>query len=153
MRATRSASTARGRCVHRTLTAAAAAAAVSLVLSSAPSHLAAQVEPIYSRGTDGLIQQLQDLRTTASVMQTGAHPDDEDSALIATLARHDHARVAYLSLTRGEGGQNIIGPELFDALGIIRTEELLQARTLDGANQLFTRADDFGFTKTMAEAD
>lgn len=153
MRANRSARVARGARLHRTLTAAAAAAAVALVVSSAPSHVAAQVEPIYSRGTDGLIQQLQDLRTTASVMQTGAHPDDEDSALIATLARHDHARVAYLSLTRGEGGQNIIGPELFDALGIIRTEELLQARTLDGANQLFTRAYDFGFTKTMAEAD
>ncbi len=85
-------------------------------------------------------------------MHTAAHPDDEDTALIARLARGDHARVAYLSLNRGEGGQNIIGTELFDALGVIRTEELLQARTLDGGDQFFTRAYDFGFTKTPEEA-
>ena len=64
------------------------------------------------------------------------------------MARGDHARVAYLSLNRGEGGQNIIGTELFDALGVIRTEELLQARRLDGGEQFFTRTYDFGFTKT-----
>jgi LmbE family N-acetylglucosaminyl deacetylase len=93
-----------------------------------------QVEPIYSRGAAGLLQLLQRLTTTASVLYTGAHPDDEDSALIARLARGDHARVAYLSLTRGDGGQNVIGPELFEALGVIRTEELLQARRLDGAS-------------------
>ncbi len=92
------------------------------------------------------------LQTTASVLHTGAHPDDEDSALIARLARGDGARVAYLSLNRGEGGQNRIGPELFDALGVIRTEELLQARRLDGGEQFFARAFDFGFTKTRAEA-
>jgi LmbE family N-acetylglucosaminyl deacetylase len=85
-------------------------------------------------------------------MHTAAHPDDEDTALITRLARGDHARVAYLSLNRGEGGQNIIGTELFDALGVIRTEELLQARTLDGGDQFFTRAYDFGFTKTPEEA-
>ncbi|MGH3164658.1 MAG: PIG-L family deacetylase, partial [Trebonia sp.] len=144
----------RGRAQYRLVAAAAVLAVLALLaLTVTTSRVAAQVQPIYSRGTAGLVQQLQALGTTASVMQTGAHPDDEDSALIATLVRHDHARVAYLSLTRGEGGQNIIGPELFDALGIIRTEELLQARTLDGADQLFTRAFDFGFTKTMAEAD
>ncbi|HZG50873.1 MAG TPA: PIG-L family deacetylase, partial [Pyrinomonadaceae bacterium] len=75
-----------------------------------------------------------------------------DSALIARLARGDGARVAYLSLNRGEGGQNRIGAELFDALGIIRTEELLQARRLDGGEQFFARAFDFGFTKTREEA-
>ena len=85
----------------------------------------------------GLVQLLQRLQTTASVLHTGAHPDDEDSAFLARAARGDHARVAYLSLTRGEGGQNIIGTELFDALGVIRTEELLQARRLDGAEQFF----------------
>ncbi len=68
------------------------------------------------------------------------------------MARGDHARVAYLSLNRGEGGQNIIGPELFDALGVIRTEELLQARRLDGGEQFFTRSFDYGFSKTRAEA-
>lgn len=92
------------------------------------------------------------LQTTASVLHVGAHPDDEDSELIARLARTDGARVAYLSLNRGEGGQNRTGPELFDALGVIRTEELLQARRLDGGEQFFTRTFDFGFTKTRAEA-
>jgi hypothetical protein len=67
------------------------------------------------------------------------------------MARGDHARTAYLSLNRGEGGQNIIGTELFDALGVIRTEELLQARRLDGGEQFFTRSFDYGFSKTRAE--
>jgi LmbE family N-acetylglucosaminyl deacetylase len=111
----------------------------------------AQVRPIYDRGAAGLVQALQRLQTTASALHTGAHPDDEDSAFIARVARGDHARVAYLSLNRGEGGQNIIGPELFDALGVIRTEELLQARRLDGGDQFFTRAFDFGFSKTLEE--
>jgi LmbE family N-acetylglucosaminyl deacetylase len=112
----------------------------------------AQVRPIYDAGAAGLAHLLGRLQTTASVLHTGAHPDDEDSAFIARTARGDHARVAYLSLTRGEGGQNIIGPELFDALGVIRTEELLQARRLDGGEQFFTRAFDYGFSKTLAEA-
>src|SRR5687767_9313748 len=112
----------------------------------------AQVRPVYDMGASGLVQVLQRLQTTASVLHTGAHPDDEDSAFIARTARGDHARVGYLSLTRGEGGQNIIGTELFEALGVIRTEELLQARTLDGGEQFFTRAIDYGFSKTRAEA-
>jgi LmbE family N-acetylglucosaminyl deacetylase len=111
-----------------------------------------QVRPIYDSGAAGLAHLLGRLQTTASALHTGAHPDDEDSAFIARTARGDHARVAYLSLTRGEGGQNIIGPELFDALGVIRTEELLQARRLDGGEQFFTRAFDYGFSKTLAEA-
>ena len=112
----------------------------------------AQVRPIYDMGAAGLLQVLQRLQTTASVLHTGAHPDDEDSAFLARAARGDHARVAYLSLTRGEGGQNLIGPELFDALGVIRTEELLEARRLDGAEQYFGRAFDFGFSKRREEA-
>jgi LmbE family N-acetylglucosaminyl deacetylase len=111
----------------------------------------AQVRPVYDRGLAGLLQRLERLQTVGSLLHTGAHPDDEDSSLLARLARGDHARVAYLSLTRGEGGQNVIGPELFDALGVIRTEELLQARALDGADQFFTRAVDFGFSKTLDE--
>src|SRR5918993_5186533 len=111
----------------------------------------AQVQPIYDRGAAGLTQALQRLTTTASVLHIGAHPDDEDSAFMARAARGDHARAAYLSLNRGEGGQNIIGPELFEALGVIRTEELLQARRLDGGEQYFTRSFDFGFSKTRAE--
>src|SRR4029434_2989928 len=111
----------------------------------------AQVRPVYDMGAAGLVQALQRLTTTASVLHTGAHPDDEDSAFIARAARGDHARTAYLALTRGEGGQNIIGPELFDAPGVIRTAQLLQARRLDGGEQFFTRAYDFGFSKTRAE--
>jgi LmbE family N-acetylglucosaminyl deacetylase len=112
----------------------------------------AQVRPIYDMGAAGLVQILERLQTTASVLHTGAHPDDEDSAFLARAARGDHARVAYLSLNRGEGGQNIIGPELFDALGVIRTEELLQARRLDGGEQFFARTFDFGFSKRRQEA-
>jgi len=112
----------------------------------------AQVRPIYDMGAAGLVQLLERLQTTASVLHTGAHPDDEDSSFLARMARGDHARAAYLSLNRGEGGQNIIGTELFDALGVIRTEELLQARRLDGGEQFFTRSFDYGFSKTRAEA-
>ncbi len=112
----------------------------------------AQVRPIYDRGAVGLMQLLKRLNTTASALMIGAHPDDEDTALLAYLARGENARTAYLSLTRGDGGQNIIGPELGEALGVIRTEELLQARRLDGAEQFFTRAYDYGFSKTLDEA-
>ncbi len=112
----------------------------------------AQVRPVNDQGALGLGQLLRRLNTTARVMMIGAHPDDEDSALLAYLARGENARTAYLSLTRGDGGQNILGPELFESLGVIRTEELLQARRLDGAEQYFTRAFDYGFSKTLAEA-
>ena len=115
--------------------------------------LRAQARQTYSEGSGGLVQMLQRLTTTASAMHTGAHPDDEDSALIARLALGDHARVAYLSLNRGEGGQNVFGPDYYEALGVIRTEELLQARALDGGEQLFTRVVDFGYTENMAETE
>ncbi len=80
-----------------------------------------------------------------------AHPDDENTALLAYLARGRKVRTGYLSITRGEGGQNLIGAEQGDALGVIRTQELLAARRIDGAQQFFTRAIDFGFTKTPEE--
>ena len=79
----------------------------------------------------------------------GAHPDDEDTDLITLLTRGDGADAAYLSLNRGEGGQNLVGPELGDALGVLRTEELLAARRLDGARQFFTRAYDFGYSRSL----
>ena len=85
------------------------------------------------------------------VLMIGAHPDDEDTRLIAWLARGHHADVAYLSLTRGDGGQNLIGNELGEELGVIRTQELLAARRVDGAHQYFTRAYDFGFSKNTAD--
>ncbi len=132
------------------------ALAVSLFLLTlgpgASARVDAQVRPVSSTGAAGVLQRIMKLQTTASVLEVGAHPDDEDSAFMARAALGDHARAAYLSLTRGEGGQNAIGPELFDALGVIRTEELLQARTLDGGEQFFARAYDYGFSKTREEA-
>ncbi len=91
------------------------------------------------------------LNVVGSVLMIAAHPDDENTALLAYLARGRKVRTGYLSLTRGEGGQNLIGAEQGDELGIIRTQELLAARRIDGAEQFFTRAIDFGFTKTPQE--
>jgi len=96
-------------------------------------------------------QALEKLDTLGSVMMIGAHPDDENTALLAYFSRGLHLRTAYLSLTRGEGGQNLIGSEQGDELGIIRTQELLAARKIDGGEQFFTRAIDFGFSKTADE--
>ena len=103
------------------------------------------------RGAMGLALALRRLQTIGSVLHTAAHPDDESSDLLAYLARGVGARTAYLSLTRGDGGQNGIGPELWEGLGVLRTEELLAARKLDGAEQYFTRAFDFGFTRSAEE--
>lgn len=97
-------------------------------------------------------QALQRLNTLGSVMMIGAHPDDDREVLLAYLSRGRHVRAAYLSLTRGEGGQNLIGPEQGDELGIIRTQELLASRKIEGTEQYFSRAIDFGFSKTAAES-
>ncbi|MEZ4587893.1 MAG: PIG-L family deacetylase [Gemmatimonadales bacterium] len=89
---------------------------------------------------------------TKRVLLIAAHPDDEDTELLTYLVRREGAEAAYLSLTRGEGGQNLVGTELFEGLGLLRSGELLAARELDGARQYFTRAFDFGFSKTIDEA-
>ncbi len=94
---------------------------------------------------------IQKLRVLGSVLYVAAHPDDENTALITYLESDRLARVGYLSMTRGSGGQNLIGPETGDALGVIRTQELLAARAIDGAEQFFTRAIDFGFSKSSDE--
>ncbi len=94
---------------------------------------------------------LRQLGSARRVLLVAAHPDDEDTALLAELDRSRGVRTAYLSLTRGEGGQNVIGSELGEGLGLIRTGELLAARRLDGAEQYFTRAYDFGYSKTAEE--
>jgi hypothetical protein len=94
---------------------------------------------------------LDKLTVLGSVLMIAAHPDDENTALLAYFARGRKMRTAYLSLTRGEGGQNLIGPEQGDLLGVIRTQELLAARRIDGAEQYFTRAIDFGYSKTAEE--
>ena len=108
--------------------------------------------PAYGRGGAAVAELVAGLGSTMRVLMIGAHPDDEDTRLLTWLARGQHVDTAYLSLTRGDGGQNLIGNELGDALGVIRTEELLAARRIDGAHQFFTRAYDFGFSKTAAES-
>src|SRR5215831_21197083 len=102
-------------------------------------------------GTPQIEQTLHKLNELGSVLMIGAHPDDERTPVLAYFARGRYMRTAYLSATRGEGGQNLIGSEQGAQLGIIRTQELLDARRIDGAEQFFTRAIDFGFTKTAAE--
>ncbi len=96
-------------------------------------------------------QSLHKLNELGTVLMIAAHPDDERTAVLAYFARGRYMRTAYLSVTRGEGGQNLIGSEQGAQMGIIRTQELLAARRIDGAEQFFTRAIDFGFTKTAAE--
>ena len=110
-----------------------------------------QFTPPGTGGVAALAGALKQLGANKRVLVIGAHPDDEDTELLAILSRGGGVRAAYLSLSRGEGGQNLIGPELGPELGIIRTEELLAARQLDGARQFFTRAYDFGFSKTADE--
>ncbi|MBQ4822577.1 PIG-L family deacetylase [Aquimarina sp. MMG016] len=87
------------------------------------------------------------LNFLGSVLYVAAHPDDENTRLISYMANQVKARTAYLSLTRGDGGQNLVGPEIRELLGVIRTQELLAARRTDGGEQMFTRANDFGYSK------
>ena len=110
----------------------------------------AQAPQTYS--SSEILLGLQKLDVLGSVMYIAAHPDDENTRLLAYFANGRHLETSYLSLTRGDGGQDLIGPELRESLGVIRTQELLAARRLDGAKQFFTRANDFGFSKTSAEA-
>jgi LmbE family N-acetylglucosaminyl deacetylase len=106
-------------------------------------------------GEGGLVETgllLRQMDGVKRVLMIGAHPDEEDTSLLTSLSRRFGAETAYLALTRGEGGQNLIGPELWEGLGIIRTGELETARRLDGGRQLFTRAFDFGYSKRAEEA-
>lgn len=98
-----------------------------------------------------ILQDLKKLNTVGSVLYIAAHPDDENTRLLAYLAKEKKLRTGYLSLTRGDGGQNLIGKEQGELLGLIRTQELLAARRTDGAEQFFTRANDFGFSKNPEE--
>lgn len=95
--------------------------------------------------------EIQKLNFLGSVLYIAAHPDDENTRLISWFANEKKYRTGYLSLTRGDGGQNLIGPELRELLGVIRTQELLEARKIDGGEQFFSRANDFGYSKTPDE--
>jgi LmbE family N-acetylglucosaminyl deacetylase len=99
-----------------------------------------------------IYNQIQKLNFLGSVLYVAAHPDDENTRLISYLSNETKARTAYLSLTRGDGGQNLIGPQLRELLGVIRTQELIEARKIDGGEQIFTRANDFGFSKSPEES-
>lgn len=112
-------------------------------------QLLAQQQPF--SGTPDIEHALRKLDELGTFLMIAAHPDDERTAVLAYFARGRHMRTAYLSLTRGEGGQNLIGSEQGAQLGLIRTQELLDARQIDGAEQFFTRAIDFGFTRTADE--
>ncbi|QXP69403.1 PIG-L family deacetylase [Polaribacter sp. R2A056_3_33] len=94
-----------------------------------------------------IYEKIQKLNFLGTALYIAAHPDDENTRLISYLSNNVKARTAYLSLTRGDGGQNLIGSELRELLGVIRTQELLAARSVDGGEQMFTRANDFGYSK------
>ena len=115
----------------------------SLALSSLLSLNAQDAGSIY--------RQMEKLNFLGSMLYVAAHPDDENTALISHFSNHTHAHSAYLSLTRGDGGQNLIGTELREMLGVIRTNELIQARKIDGGNQFFSSAIDFGYSKHPKE--
>ena len=107
--------------------------------------------PVSSGGLEAVDRALARLSVHARLLVVGAHPDDEDNALLTWVARGVGGEAAYLSLSRGEGGQNLIGPELGVELGAIRTGELLAARRVEGSRQYFTRAYDFGYTRSLVE--
>jgi LmbE family N-acetylglucosaminyl deacetylase len=131
--------------------AAAGMLALALVVLPLPgSHVAAQ--SLEGPGVVGVGLLLRQMDGVKRVLMIAAHPDDEDTSLLTTLDRGWGAETAYLSLTRGDGGQNVIGPELWEGLGVVRTGELDAARELDGAEQFFTRAFDYGFSKSAEEA-
>lgn len=113
--------------------------------------LQAQSTEDLSYNTGSIMLALKKLNTVGSVLYVAAHPDDENTRLLAWLANERMLRTGYLSITRGDGGQNLIGKEQGELLGLIRTQELLAARRIDGAEQFFTRANDFGFSKNPEE--
>jgi LmbE family N-acetylglucosaminyl deacetylase len=135
----------------------AAKASLALLFASCldwPAAAAVVPDPLRPPTTGGLEsidRNLAKLETHARLLVIGAHPDDEDTSLLALVARGMHGEAAYLSLSRGEGGQNLIGPELGVPLGLLRTQELLAARRLDGGRQFFARAYDFGYTASLDE--
>jgi LmbE family N-acetylglucosaminyl deacetylase len=120
-----------------------------LLLTTFPYFIQAQTPG--SMDAAQIKQGLESLNVTGSVLYIAAHPDDENTRLLAYLAKGKKVHAGYLSLTRGDGGQNLIGTEQADLLGVVRTQELLAARRVDGAEQFFTRANDFGFSKTSEE--
>lgn len=122
-----------------------------LLVASARSSARAKAQSTPANSGAAILEKLRAFQEMGSVLHVAAHPDDENTQLITYLARGRRVRTAYLSITRGDGGQNVLGGEFGAQLGLIRTHELLAARRLDGGRQFFTRAIDFGFSKDPAE--
>ncbi|RPD45428.1 LmbE family protein [Hymenobacter sediminis] len=128
------------------------AALLATLLTLSLSHsFSAQAQAPKTYSSSEILLGLKKLNVLGSVLYIAAHPDDENTRLIAYMANGRLLETGYLSCTRGDGGQNLIGPELREQLGVIRTQELLAARRIDGGRQFFTRANDFGFSKTPDE--
>ncbi|MEQ8240681.1 MAG: PIG-L family deacetylase [Cyclobacteriaceae bacterium] len=119
--------------------------AITIIAHLTIFSVGAQVKNGYKPGD--IYAKLQQLNTVGSVLYVAAHPDDENTQLITYFAKGKHLRTGYLSATRGDGGQNLIGVEIKEELGVIRTQELLRARSIDGGAQYFSRATDFGYSK------
>ncbi len=132
------------------LLAAGVYAGLGLGQQRAPETNAIAIAP--DRGAAGLARMLRTLQTRASILHVTAHPDDEDGGMLAYETRGQGARGALLTLNRGEGGQNAMSMDMYDALGLVRTQELLAADRYYGVDQYFTRAIDYGFSKTREEA-
>src|SRR5881296_1523399 len=128
------------------------AAAVAATMASRTTSVA-DAPPLFPEAMNGgeIQLALQKLNVLGRVLYIAAHPDDENTNLMAFWANGSLYDAAYLSVTRGDGGQNLLGPELGERLGVIRTEELLDARRIDHGKQFFSRAIDFGFSKTAEE--
>jgi LmbE family N-acetylglucosaminyl deacetylase len=135
--------------MHLSLRPLARLALVLLLIFNFSFLIHAQAPKTYT--SSEILLGLKKLNVVGSVLYIAAHPDDENTRLLAYMANERLLETGYLSCTRGDGGQNLIGPELREGLGVIRTQELLAARRIDGARQFFTRANDFGFSKTPEE--
>jgi LmbE family N-acetylglucosaminyl deacetylase len=122
---------------------------ISLLTLLSPGYVPAQPDEKYNSAQ--ILQDLRKLNVLGTVLYIAAHPDDENTRLITYFTKEKLYNTGYLSLTRGDGGQNLVGPELYEQLGLIRTQELLQARRIDGGKQFFSRANDFGFSKNPDE--
>ena len=138
--------------MKKLLSVLAAAACLAAALAARAASPGTELGPPATGGIAALDPLLHKLEGNRRLLIVGAHPDDENSQLLAVVSRKLGGEAAYLSLTRGEGGQNLIGDELGVGLGLIRSQELLAARRLDGARQFFTRAYDFGYSKSLDEA-
>lgn len=111
----------------------------------------AAAQPSLNKNSSEIFQELKRLKVLGSVLYVAAHPDDENTAVLSYMNSEMMLRTGYLALTRGDGGQNLIGSEQAEYLGVIRTQELMEARKIDGAEQFFTRAIDFGYSKSAEE--